>query len=455
LSTLTFTPIGAGSSIGANCYLVTANGHQLLLDCGVHPKIEGYESLPKFELLNRTPDAVVLSHGHIDHCGSLPYFMREFPETMCYVTEPTVGIIDRMLHNSVSVMGKLAVERGISEYPLYSHEDVDYAIAQTRGIPVGLDFQPTRSHKFVCRFQHAGHVLGSAGILIQTTGHNFYYTGDICRTNQELMEGMTMLDPSIKIDTLVIESTRGAHVDEYPKTYDGEIARFAAACKEVLERGGCVLVPAFALGRTQELCNILSRLQREGLVPHAPIYASGLGRAIYEIYNRYQDYLRDDAALMPLTNFKRIGDIWDRRTRKALLSEPGIIVATSGMMLENTPSAMIAMDMVQQEQHGIFFAGYLDPDTLGYKLQHAQPGAWMAFELNAPAVEVKLANIQSFHFSAHAPREDLLSVIEHFHPKNLIFVHGDPEAVDWMRSNTNGYCKKFAPEIGESVVLES
>lgn len=455
MSTLTFTPIGAGSSIGANCYLVSTNGQQVLVDCGVHPKTDGVESLPKFELLTSSPDAVLLSHGHIDHCGALPYFMRDFPNATCYVTEPTVGIIDRMLHNSVSVMGKLAIERKIAGYPLYTHEDVDYAIANTRGMPLDHDFQPTRSNKLQVRFQHAGHVLGSAGILMRSPEHTLYYTGDICRTNQELMEGMTFLDPSIKVDTLVIESTRGAHVDEYPKTYEGEIERFGTAISAVLARGGCALVPAFALGRTQELCNVLTRLQREGIIPNVPIYASGLGRAMYEIYNRYQDYLREDVYLQPLNHFKRIGDVWDRGARRALLSEPAIIVATSGMMLENTPSAMLAMDMVKDERHGIFFSGYLDPDTLGYKLLHHEPGASFAFELGSVPVDVKLKDIQAFHFSAHAPREDLMSVIDYFHPKNLIFVHGDAEAVEWMRANTNGYCKKFAPEIGESVVLES
>lgn len=455
MSTLTFTPIGAGSQIGANCYLAAANGHQLLLDCGVHPKIDGVEALPQFDLLKKRPEAVVVTHGHIDHCGALPYFLREYPASVCCTTKPTVTIIDRMLHNSVSVMGKVALERGIKEYPLYTHSDVDFALSRTFGVDLNEEFEPVTGSIFRTTFQHSGHVLGAAGVVIRTPDHTLYYTSDICVTNQELMQGLKFLDKSIKVDTLVIESTRGAHVDEYPKTYSGEIERFAEAANEVLNNGGCVLVPAFALGRTQELCNILVRLQRDGLLGNVPIYASGLGRAIYEVYSKFPEYLRKGTQLCPLNQFKRIGDVWEKTVRKSLLREPCIIIATSGMMLENTPSALVAMEMVQETRHGIFFAGYLDPDTLGYKVLHAQVGDSLSFELGGLRVPIKLANIQSFHFSAHAPREDLMSVIEHIQPKNLIFVHGDPEAVDWMRENCSGSYRKYAPEIGETVSLEN
>jgi len=110
---------------------------------------------------------------------------------------------------------------------------------------------------------------------------------------------------------------------------------------------------------------------------------------------------------------------------------------------------------VREPQHGIFFVGYVDHETLGYKLLNAAPGAWLEFELGKPAVEVKLENIQRFYFSAHAPRSTLQRVIERIHPKNVVFVHGDPDALAWMKEHTqNGY-RTYAPGIGQSVVLEA
>jgi predicted metal-dependent RNase len=156
-----------------------------------------------------------------------------------------------------------------------------------------------------------------------------------------------------------------------------------------------------------------------------------------------------------LGDFGRIGNVWKPGVVKKLISEPGIIVATSGMMLENTPSALIAEEMVQSTHHGIFFVGYLDHETLGYKLVHAAPGDELRFGLDRAAVPVALENIQRFSFSAHAPRTALQSVIDHIRPKNVVFVHGDRDAIDWMNENTgNGYTT-FAPEIGQTITLES
>ena len=109
---------------------------------------------------------------------------------------------------------------------------------------------------------------------------------------------------------------------------------------------------------------------------------------------------------------------------------------------------------MQDNRHAIFFVGYLDPDTLGYKLLHAKTGDALQFELHGPAQRVEVENRQSFNFSAHARREDLCRLVERLAPKNVVFVHGDPEAIEWMSDHVNGSCRKFAPTIGETVVLE-
>jgi predicted metal-dependent RNase len=268
------------------------------------------------------------------------------------------------------------------------------------------------------------------------------------------MGGLTPLDESVEVDTLIMECTRGTHENGHAITFEGEVERFGREITRVIERGGAVLVPSFALGRTQELLNIISRLQESGDVPDVPVYASGLGRAVYEIYDKYTHYLRPDSTLRPLYGYKRVGDVWDRDVRKELLRDAGIIVATSGMMVENTPSSLLAMEMVQRAKHGIFFVGYLDPDTLGYRLLRAEKGDKLTFELNGAPVAVKLENRQAFAFSAHATREDLCRLVSRMRPKNIVFVHGDPEAIAWMSENTPGNFRKHVPVVGETYTIK-
>jgi Cft2 family RNA processing exonuclease len=448
-----FMSLGGVGEVGASAHLITIGGLNILLDCGMHPKHEGTSKLPDFALLNKPPDAIIISHAHVDHCGSLPYLMKMFPGVPAYCSKPTLQIMDRMLHNSVSVMTRIREEQGIEGYPLYYHEDADFAMRRTTGVGVNQPFVIIPGRDVRVTFNNAGHVLGSVGVCIQSSDHTLFYTGDVCMADQELMEGFQPPAHANNIDSLVIESTYGAtdHADDI-LTHE-ETDRMAQAIADVIQNDGTVLIPCFALGRAQEILNILSRLQYEGQIPMVPIYASGMGRAIYEIYDRHWDSLKPDAALSPLSEFGKIGDFSRPEVVDDLLATPSIVVATSGMMIENTPSAVLAEQLVQETHHGIFFVGYCDPDTLGAKVKTAKVGDEHSFVLGADPVEIKLQNFQSFHFSAHAPRSDLVGLVDSIPSKNVLFVHGDPPALEWMKYNTPNGRKKFIPAIGESIVL--
>ena len=455
MSTIHFTPLGGATEIGANSYMLEVDGLRILLDCGLHPKKEGRDALPELARLKEAPHAVIVSHGHIDHCGAVPYLVKKFPSVVPYATKPTRFIMERMLHNSVAVMGILKREKNIPEYPLYEHADVDTAMRKMCGIDMDTEFGIHPGSSVRIQFSSSGHVLGGATVRVSTPGHTLYYTGDICTVDQELMGGYSPPPDAGTIDTLIIESTHGATEQADEVEYLGEVDRFADNIVEVLDRSGCVLAPSFALGRAQEVLNIIARMQNSGRIPAVPVYASGLGRKVYDVYSKFSHHLRAEAFLSPLSQFLRVTDAWDPKAVDKLLQDPCIIVATSGMMIENTPSAMIARRMVADTRHGIFFVGYCDPETLGYKLRTAKVGDAIVFATGSKPVELKLDNIQWFQFSAHASRKALQGVVEKFNPKNLVFVHGDAPAVDWMRKNCGDGCDKFVPRIGETIALRT
>ena len=454
-SSINFSVLGGGGEVGANCFQLSFNGYRILLDCGTHPKKDGLECLPALDLLSRSPDAYFVSHGHVDHCGALPYLCKQYAGLRGYTTVPSASIIDRMLHNSVVVMEMLARERGIENYPLFDHYDVGYAMRflETRKFDEPFSFCEGLDAK--AEFIHAGHVLGSASILLKLPGHTILYTGDISQTRQFLIGGCASPRKDLQVDTLIIESTLGATNDEDNATYNDEIYRFAKAVRNVLNRGGCALVPSFALGRTQEMANIVAQLQEEGQIPFTPIYTVGLGRAVYEIYNKFSEYLHPQATLRPLSRFERLGNVWAPSVVQELLRRPSVIVATSGMMTENTPSALLAETMVKSSHHGIFFVGYLDPDTLGYKLLNATPGTSLQFESSRPPVRVVLEDIAQYRFSAHASRTQLAALIERLKPRNIIYVHGDQDALAWMQDNTGNGANTFAPTAGQTITIEA
>lgn len=450
-----FQSLGSVQEVGASCHLVEMDGLSIMLDCGLHPKHEGLEALPAFDLLERQPDACVITHAHHDHSAALPYLSARYPNIMTYATKSTLRILDRMLHNSVSVMEKIRDERGVTDYPLYGHEEVGRVLRKAYGINHFQRFALRPDSNVRVTFYPAGHVLGGACVNIQSPGHNVFYTSDISWADQELMPAFEIPSCAANVDTLIIESTYGANPEADHYVYAEQVDGFAKAVKQVLDREGVVLVPSFALGRTQEMLNVIARLQYDGRIPDVPVYASGLGRAIYEVYERNRELLRAESHLYPLAEFESVGDVWDPRNVKRLLRYPGIIVATSGMMLENTPSAMIAKQMVKEPRHGILFVGYCDPETLGHRVKHARKGDKLVFQPGEPAVELKIDTIESFHFSAHAPRSALQQVAEQFHPKNIVFVHGDAPAIEWMYENCRNGANPHAPAVGEVLTLEA
>jgi len=237
---LIFTNLTRQIEIGANCYCLDLAGKRIVLDSGLHPRFDGAAALPDFSHLpDGTADAIVLSHAHQDHVGSMPVLMRRQPQAPVFMTEATRLLSDVMLHNSVNVMMKKR-EEGVTEYPLFTHREVDIAFKRWRPIPLRTRFDvtgerllPGEDAELSLEFFDAGHILGSVGTLIRAQGRQIFYTGDVQFDDQTIMQGAQF--PEEELDVLIIETTRGDRATPQGFTREGEELRFAQAIKTAFE----------------------------------------------------------------------------------------------------------------------------------------------------------------------------------------------------------------------------
>ena len=435
-----FTNLTGAVDIGANCYCIDVAGRRILLDAGYHPKKTGVEGLPRLDLIkDESADAIVLSHAHQDHVGSLPVAMRRHPRAPVFMTEATRQIGEIMLHNSVNVM--LAEKAaGVVGYPLFMHREVESGVRRWVALPLQQRFDlhgdrvgPAGEADVTIEFRDAGHILGSSGTLIRAGGRTIFYAGDVHFDDQTICRAAEFPDfADAPCDVMIMESTYGSRPIAEGFSRAGEEERLATAIEDVFARGGCVLSPVFALGKTQELMAILHGLRMRGRLPRdCPIYIGGLGAKLTQVYDKLArrtprlrpelDFLNDVQPFV--VNGRNVGEV---RLR------PGRIFAlSSGMMIEKTLSNAVARQFFSHPENAIFFVGYADPASPGGRLRDAGTGGEVSLGADHPAEKIR-CRIDSFNFSAHATRESIRAYVNRAKPRKLIFVHGEPAAVDWL-----------------------
>jgi len=425
------------TEIGANSYFIELDGKRLILDSGLHPKNEGLAALPQYRAVPEDSiDAVLISHAHQDHIGSLPCLMRRQPRARVFMTQATARLSEVMLHNSVNVMLRQRDELGITEYPLFTHRETEQATALWQN--VGLRQQWTLDGERVLdagseltfEMYNAGHIVGSAGILMRANGRKIFYTGDVSFLDQTLVCSADF--PEEELDILIIETTRGDRQGTPGFTREAEERRFLGALHSAFDRGGAVLIPVFALGKTQEVLTMLYAFRREGALVDVPVYIGGLSTKITIVHDelasnvpRQYPGLRLLDSLSPyVLSGREIGTTQIRKNR--------IYAMSSGMMTEKTLSNLLAARFLSDPKQSIYFVGYADPDSPGGKLKAGQPGDLVRLDNSLPSQKLE-CTIEQFDFSAHAPREQLLRYIKITSPKIVLLVHGDPPSVTWFK----------------------
>jgi len=431
------TNLNPDTDIGASAWLVEIDGHRILLDAGMHPKLDGRAGLP---LLGKAGggdvDAIAISHCHHDHVGALPVACRYFPKAHVLMTELSYFLVERVLHNSVNVMTRQRDELGIREYPLYTHDEVDDIAPVFQGFKYDRAIEWAAFHKSraggpspTLEFYDAGHTLGSAGILIRGKKETLFYTGDVCFHDQTILKSARF--GGVKADVLIMETTRGNRATPPDFSREQELERLVAAIHAAQKRKGCILIPAFALGRTQEILAALALLMREEKLKPQPIYIGGLGRVFTEIYDleanrtnrRHPDlHLHEALQLMVLEK---------GQAESMKLTGGKIFVITAGMMSENTAAHDLAVRMAGDEKQSIFFVGYADPDSPAGRLKAAKRGETFVFSPSAGRV-TRNCDLQDFDLTAHANREALLEFVGQVSPRAVLLGHGDNDARGWF-----------------------
>jgi Cft2 family RNA processing exonuclease len=448
---LKFINLTRHTEIGANSYYLEIGRHRLLLDCGMHPKNTGEDALPNFKAVaDDEVEAILMSHAHQDHIGTLPLAMRRFPGTRIFMTEATAEIGSVLLHNSVNVMTRQREEIGEKSYPLFTHREIDRASERWRWCPMrqrisiaGERAAHRERDSLTFEFFDAGHVLGSNGVMLRAEDQTFFYTGDVNFDDQTIMEAAVF--PEEKIDVLIMECTRGDHAKPAGWTRAGEEQRLAEALRGAFEREACVLIPVFALGKTQEILATLYKFRRQRLLPEFPIYIGGLSSKFTEIYDRRAHTTRRQFPRLKLMREVAPFILNDETVRDTPVRGGRVYVLSSGMMIPKTLSNVFARRIIENPKHSIFFVGYANPESPAGLLRDAGRGGEVALDPDKPAQRIR-CNIEQFQSSAHATRESLIDYAKRILPKKILLVHGDPPAVEWMRAT-------LSKELSDSEVI--
>ncbi len=449
LDRLIVTPLGAARGIGASCFRVQIGPYEIVMDAGTRPK--GSDPLPAFELLER-PNLMLVTHAHLDHIGALPIFHRNFPDVPMICTHGTREIAHVMLTDGLKVQTAQQKEGNEDFGQVFSADDLDRTLFTLQTQPVGVDFSPLPG--LTVRFIHAGHIVGAACIYMKYGNRSILYTGDYNTTSSRTAEGLKLADLP-EADILITESTYGADTHPSRRSQESDLIK---AIVEVVAAGGNVLIPAFALGRAQE---IILAIRTSALFHsvNVPVYVDGLVREVTDLFQNQLDLLpaavknfaKTQSPFFSEKSSPRIISIGSPKERPLAIAHPSVIIASSGM-LTGGASIGYAKILLERENAAIFISGYTDEESPGRFLQSLEPEA--EIELDGTPLTVR-AKIQRFNLSAHADRVGITQVIHRVNPQHLILIHGSKSALHGL-SKAGDLRDKYwihIPEVGDTITF--
>ena len=424
--------LGATDTVTGSKYVLETGERRVMVDCGL---FQGYKSLRlrNWDKLAVNPhhiDAVVLTHAHIDHSGYLPLLVRNGFRGPVYCTKGTAELCNILLPDSA----RLAVEdaqyanaQGFSRHhpalPLYDEHDAAKALRRLH--PVGYGERFSVADGVEAEFHRAGHIIGAATVTLLAEGRRVVFSGDLGRQTDPVM---LPPEPVAEADTLLVESTYGDRLHPAGDAVD-ELARIV---HRTLEQGGTLLIPAFAVGRTQALLYCLYTLIRSHRIPHVPIYLdSPMAERATEVFARHVDELHIDAAdcqaacslAVPVQSPQQSMHLGSDRAPKIILAASGM--ATGGRVLHHLKS------FGGGKRNAILMSGFQAAGTRGAALLAGQ----RQLRVHGQEIAIRATVEQIANLSAHADANELMAWLRGFSraPGQTFIVHGEPAASDALR----------------------
>lgn len=455
---------GAAKEVTGSKHLIEFNGKKILLDCGMFQgkRKEAAEKNAVFPFDPKEIDVVILSHAHIDHCGSLPMLVKQGYSGPIYSTFATRDLCNYMLMDSAFIQEKeaeyLAKNKKEVVDHLYTIKDAENAMQLFRG--VGYEQSFVIADGIVACFYDAGHILGSALVHLilydkkSKKRISVGFTGDLGRKGLPLLRDPQLIE---KTDILITECTYGDRLHDCLQTIDQE---FSGVVNDVCKRGGKLIIPAFSLERTQEIVYHLNNLTKAKKIPEIPVYVdSPLSGNVTEVFRTHPECFDQDVYREFLEHgddpfgFGKLIYTRDVEESKALNGQKGpmIIISASGMC-EHGRILHHLKNEIEDSRNTILLVGYQGQDTLGRKIQDGESPVKIFGEF----YQVKAAVHTIDAFSAHADRSDLIDYIHRVQGiKKLFLVHGEgePEAKFKEALIENGFNDTYIPSPNETVEI--
>ena len=425
--------LGAAGTVTGSKYLVDTGERKILIDCGL------FQGLKELRLKNweyppvdvSEIDAVLLTHGHMDHTGYLPRLVKQGFKGAIYGTNPTLDIAKIILNDSAKIQeqeAERANKEGYSKHspaePLYTLSDVEKTVPRFKGVPPSQWLPILKDVK--ARFQYNGHILGATYIELDVHGKRFVFSGDIGRTNDLLL--YPPLKPA-KADVLFIESTYGGRF--HPEEEEA-IPQIEKLVNDTIYKGGSLFIPSFSVERAQLMMLIFWRLLKEDKIPKVQmIMDSPMGANVLELFHRTRDWhrLEDNECDEMCSHFTVVSSY--RETMELRTdNKPKIVIAGSGML---TGGRMLNYleTQAQNPNNTLLFVGYQAEGTRGRKLLEGDKelkvyGKWVPFHMEVAEIE---------GLSAHADHTELMDWMSKIKnkPERIFIVHGEKESAEALQ----------------------
>lgn len=462
--------IGATETVTGSKHLIeTDNGYTVLLDCGLYQGM-GKET----DYLNRNLgfnpadiNTVILSHAHIDHSGNLPLLVKQGFLGSIYCTPQTLEVAEVLLYDSAKIheydieyVNKKREQRGEDPLtPLYTSKDVEHCMKRFKTVPYHGEYHLNGDVSFM--FTDAGHILGSAAINLKVKNQdqkiiNFTFTGDVGKYNDLLLKNPECFPQA---DYIICESTYGDRLHEVD--IDAELHLLNVVRNTCVEKKGKLIIPAFSLGRTQELVFILDKLKNKKLLPNIKVYVdSPLSTNITDIMRenvdcfneKLQEYIKTDPDPFGFSNLKYIRE---KEESMALNSshEPCIIISASGMMDAGRIKHHLANN-ISDPKNTVLVVGYCTPNSLGSKIKSKEKEVKIFGKMIPLNADVEVID----SYSAHGDYKELIHFLDcqdKSKVKKIFLVHGDDDAkLSFQEKLLNeGYSDVVIPNKGETFNL--